>query len=168
MSIPTRQQRDKIGACTGEFLHACMPNLVSLPATHHSCVGIRCDICKKNRSEPCPCIPIIEVACPLLLAPSHAKLATAKLAGRSRRARPGQGRRRGTRQNEETLPCACLHALHEQWLCLVCSVLVNSNSLTTNYSAKQSQFTKLTSEPHTSDSEESNETFDRVIRGRLL
>ena len=130
-----------------EILHACMPNLVSLPATHHSCVGIRCDICKKNRSEPCPCIPIIEVACPLLLAPSHAKLATAKLAGRSRRARPGQGRRHGTRQNEETLPCACLHALHEQWSRLVCSVLVNSNSLTANYGAKQNQFTKLTSEP---------------------
>ena len=52
--------------------------------------------------------------------------------------------------------------------CLICSMLVNSDSLTANYSVKQSQFTKLTSEPHTSDSEESNETFDRVIRGRLL
>ena len=47
---------------------------------------------------------------------------------------------------------------------LVCSVLVNSNTFTANYSVKQSQFTKSTSELRASDHEESNETFDRTIR----
>ena len=44
----------------------------------------------------------------------------------------------------------------------------NSVTLTTNYSAKQSQFTKPTSEPRASDPEESNESFDNAIRGWLL
>jgi len=48
------------------------------------------------------------------------------------------------------------------------SVEVNSNNLTTNYGVKQSQFTKSTSEPHASDPEESNKTFDRAIWGWLL
>ena len=47
---------------------------------------------------------------------------------------------------------------------LVCGVLVNSDTLTTNYSVKQSQFTKLTSEPNARNPEESNEAFDHVIR----
>ena len=47
---------------------------------------------------------------------------------------------------------------------LVCVVLVNSDTLTANYSVKQSQFTKLTSEPRARNSEESNEAFDRAIR----
>ena len=46
-----------------------------------------------------------------------------------------------------------------------CSMLVNSDILTTNYDIKQSQFTKSTSEPYASDPEESNEAFDRAIRG---
>ena len=46
-------------------------------------------------------------------------------------------------------------------------VLVNSNTLIVNYSVKQSQFTKLTSEPCASDPEESNKVFDRAIRGWL-
>ena len=48
---------------------------------------------------------------------------------------------------------------------LVCSVLVNSDILTANYGVKQSQFTKPTSEPRASDPGESNEVFDRAIRG---
>ena len=47
---------------------------------------------------------------------------------------------------------------------LVCDVLVNSDTLTANYSVKQSQLTKLTSEPRARNPEESNETFDRTIR----
>jgi len=47
-------------------------------------------------------------------------------------------------------------------------VPVNSDSLTVNYGVKQNQFTKPTSEPRTSDPEESNEAFDRAIRERLL
>ena len=43
-------------------------------------------------------------------------------------------------------------------------MLVNSDNLTINYGVKQNQFTKPTSEPRTSDFEESNEVFDRVIR----
>ena len=46
-----------------------------------------------------------------------------------------------------------------------CSVLVNSDTLTTNYSVKQSQFTKSTLEPRASDPEESNKSFDCAIRG---
>ena len=38
-------------------------------------------------------------------------------------------------------------------------------TLSTNYGVKQSQFTKLTSEPRVSDPEESNEVFDCAIRG---
>ena len=48
--------------------------------------------------------------------------------------------------------------------CLVCPVLVNSDTLTANYSVKQSQFTKPTPEPRASDPGESNEAFDRAIR----
>ena len=48
---------------------------------------------------------------------------------------------------------------------LVCAVLVNSDTLTVNYDIKQSQFAKLISEPRANDPEESNEVFDRVIRG---
>ena len=48
---------------------------------------------------------------------------------------------------------------------LVCSVLVNGDTLTTNYGVKQSQFTKPTTEPRTSNLEESNEVFDRAFRG---
>ena len=51
---------------------------------------------------------------------------------------------------------------------LVCSVLMNSDSLTVNYGIKQNQFTKPTSEPCASDPEESNDVFDRAIRGWLL
>jgi len=58
--------------------------------------------------------------------------------------------------------------LTSPWLRLVYSVLVNSDSLTANYGVKQSQFTKPTSEPPTSDPEKSNEIFDRTIRGWLL
>jgi len=47
---------------------------------------------------------------------------------------------------------------------LVCSVLVNSDSLTANYGIKQSQFIKSTSKPRASDPEKSNEAFDRTIR----
>ena len=46
--------------------------------------------------------------------------------------------------------------------------LVNSVTLTVNYGVKQSQFTKPTSEPRASDPEESNEVFNRAIRGWLL
>ena len=52
-----------------------------------------------------------------------------------------------------------------QRLHLVCTVLVNSAILTINYGVKESQFTKLTSDPRASDPEESNEAFDRAIRG---
>ena len=47
---------------------------------------------------------------------------------------------------------------------LICAVLVNSDTLTNNYSVKQSQLTKLTSEPRARNPEESNEAFDRAIR----
>ena len=49
-----------------------------------------------------------------------------------------------------------------------CSALVNSDTLTVYYGVKQSQFTKPTLEPRVSDPEESNEAFDRAIRGKLL
>ena len=39
------------------------------------------------------------------------------------------------------------------------------SSLTINYGVKQSQFTKQTSGPGASDYKESNEAFDRAIRG---
>ena len=55
-----------------------------------------------------------------------------------------------------------------QGLHLVCTVLVNSAILAANYGGKESQFTKLTSDPHASDPEKSNEAFDRAIRGWLL
>ena len=48
---------------------------------------------------------------------------------------------------------------HSWRLHLVCAVLINSNILTVNYSVKQNQFTKLTSEPRASDPEESTEVF---------
>ena len=48
------------------------------------------------------------------------------------------------------------------------SVLINSDILTANYSVKQSQFIKPIPEPRASDTEESNKTFDRAIRGWLL
>ena len=51
---------------------------------------------------------------------------------------------------------------------LVCSVVVNSDSLTINYGIKQNQFTKPTSKPRASDPEESNVAFDRAIRRWLL
>ena len=44
-------------------------------------------------------------------------------------------------------------------------MLVNSFILIVNYGVKQSQFTKSTSELRASDPEESNEAFDRAIRG---
>ena len=43
-------------------------------------------------------------------------------------------------------------------------MLVNSNILTANYSVKQSQFTKLTSEPRARNPGESNEAFDGAIK----
>ena len=52
--------------------------------------------------------------------------------------------------------------------CALGLALVNSATLTANYGVKQSQFTKPTSEPRASDPEESNEAFDRAIRGWLL
>jgi len=52
--------------------------------------------------------------------------------------------------------------IHGVWFC---SASVNSDTLTIYYSVKQNQFTKLTLEPCASDLEESNETFDRAIRG---
>ena len=51
-----------------------------------------------------------------------------------------------------------------QWPRLVWVVLVKSDTLTANYSVKQSQLTKLTSEPRARNSEESNKTSDRAIR----
>ena len=45
------------------------------------------------------------------------------------------------------------------------ALLVNNDTLTANYGVKQSHFTKPTSEPRASDPEESNEAFDRAIRG---
>ena len=45
---------------------------------------------------------------------------------------------------------------------------MNSNILIANYGVKQSQITKPTSEPRASDSEESNETFERTVRGWLV
>ena len=51
------------------------------------------------------------------------------------------------------------------WMRARILALVNSATLTVNYGVKQSQFTKPTSEPHASDPEESNEVFDRAIRG---
>ena len=56
----------------------------------------------------------------------------------------------------------------KHWLCLVCCVLVNSDILIANYSIKQRQFTKPTSELCASGHEESNEAFDRTIRGWSL
>jgi len=47
---------------------------------------------------------------------------------------------------------------------LVCAVLVNSDTLTANYSVKQNQLTKLTSESRVRNPEESNEAFDCAIR----
>ena len=56
-------------------------------------------------------------------------------------------------------------AAHQyQWPHLVCAVLVNSDTLPVNYSVKQSQLTKLTSEPRASNPEESNEAVDPAIR----
>ena len=49
-----------------------------------------------------------------------------------------------------------------------CSALKIIIILTINYGVKQSQFIKPTSEPRASDLEESNEVFDRTIRGWLL
>ena len=49
-----------------------------------------------------------------------------------------------------------------------CSALRIVTTLTTNYGAKQSQFTKPISEPRASDPEKSNEAFDRAIREWLL
>ena len=54
------------------------------------------------------------------------------------------------------------------WPRLVCAVLVNSDILIANYGVKQNQFTKPSSEPRTSDPEESNEAFDFAIIGWLL
>ena len=54
------------------------------------------------------------------------------------------------------------------WMRARILALVNSATLTVNYSVKQSQFTKPTSEPRASDPKESNEAFDRAIRGWLL
>ena len=55
-------------------------------------------------------------------------------------------------------------AIEETKVRLICSVLVNSDSLITNYDVKQNQFTKPTSESRASDPEKSNESFDRTIR----
>ena len=52
----------------------------------------------------------------------------------------------------------------EEWARLVCAVLVNSDTLIANYSVKQNQLTKLTSEPRARNPKESNEAFDRAIR----
>ena len=41
---------------------------------------------------------------------------------------------------------------------------MHSDILTANHGVKQSQFTKSTPEPRTSDPEESNKAFDRAIR----
>ena len=51
------------------------------------------------------------------------------------------------------------------WFVTCESVPVNSDILIANYGVKQNQFTKPTSEPRASDSEESSETFDHAIRG---
>ena len=47
---------------------------------------------------------------------------------------------------------------------LVYAVLMNSATLTANYSIKQSQLTKLTSETRAMNPKEFNEAFDRAIR----
>ena len=70
-------------------------------------------------------------------------LATRMAAG-SGRGRPGRKKEQGPR--------------------LICVVLVKNDTLIANYNVKQRQFTKLTSEPHARNPEESNETFDRAIR----
>ena len=44
---------------------------------------------------------------------------------------------------------------------------MNSDILTVNYGVKQNQFTKPTPEPRANDPEESNEVFDRAIKGWL-
>ena len=67
-------------------------------------------------------------------------LATRMAAG-SGRGRPGRKKEQGPR--------------------LSCAVSVKNDTFIT---VKQSQFTKLTSEPHVRNPEESNETFDRAIR----
>jgi len=54
------------------------------------------------------------------------------------------------------------------WFALKLITLRIVITLTTNYSVKQSQFTKTTSKPRASDPEESNKVFDHAIRGRLL
>ena len=51
---------------------------------------------------------------------------------------------------------------------LVFRTSVYQKTLTDNYNIKQMQFIKPTPEPRASDPEESNEVFDRVIRGWLL
>jgi hypothetical protein len=106
-------QRDKIGACTSRlYMHACMPNLVSLPATHQHHASMRTlasDVIARNWSHA------------FLSSKWHvlpfAKLATSKLASRSRQGRPGTRTMRAVqpvqaRQDEETRPssmlCACL------------------------------------------------------------
>ena len=56
-------------------------------------------------------------------------------------------------------------AAHQyQWPRLVYAVLVNSDTLSVNYSVKQSQLTKLTSELRARNPEESNEAVDFAIR----
>ena len=55
---------------------------------------------------------------------------------------------------------------HEQhWPCLFFYASEYQETLTANYGIKQSQFTKPTPKPYTRNLEESNEAFDRMIRG---
>ena len=61
----------------------------------------------------------------------------------------------------------CRHTALATWSLggrLFFTATVNSDTLTDYYDVKQSQFTKPTPEPRASDSEESNEVFDRAIR----
>ena len=75
--------------------------------------------------------------------------------------------RRAADVGASTSPChAC--SLHVTLPEAAGLVWVNSVTLTVNYGVKQNQFIKLTSQPRASDSKESNETFDRAIRGWLL
>ena len=64
--------------------------------------------------------------------------------------------------------CATYAALQQLVERLVCTVLVNSNSLTGNFGFKQISLQNQLQNPRASNLEESNEVFDRAVRGWLL
>lgn len=98
-----RTQRDKIGASHRRFyMHACLTLSHCLRHTMHTFAS---DVMARNWTHAFYST-IIEVVCTLSVSPcpSRDKLATAKLASRSRQARHGRTRR----------PFYAHHALHEQ------------------------------------------------------